>query len=149
VDLHPFIVHFAIVIPIIALILQVTALFKRSKALSKNALNMLFFGALALVGAWFTGGQQGPEVYPFLSEEGQQLLLQHRNIGIGIGIGFALLTALKMFSFKTDNRVLEIVVTVVLLFGVIANLSQGKSGGQLVYEYGAGVECPEDDEDDE
>jgi len=146
--LHPVIVHFAIAVPVVALVLQVLSLVKNSRELSKSAMNVLFFGALALIGAWFTGGVEGPEIYPFLSEEGQKLLIQHRDLGMGVGIGFAIITAIKIISFKKNSRLFEIVVTVLLFIGIAVNFAQGKIGGELVYQYGAGVECPEEEEDD-
>jgi len=145
--IHPLSVHFAIALPIVVFIFQVISLVKKDKFISKITLILMFITALIMVVAWLTGAEAGKDVYPFLTEEGQALLLQHRDLGVILGISFAILFGIKLLAYKRECRVMETVFTILLLIAISQNMTQGKMGGELVYENGAGVECPEDDDE--
>jgi len=145
--IHPLSVHFAIVLPIIVFIFQSIYLIKKDRVLSKTALILMFVTAFVMIGAWLTGSKEATDVYPLLTEEGQTLLLQHRDLGVTLGIGFAILTGIKLLAYKRECRVMETVFAVLLFLAITQNMIQGKMGGELVYKNGAGVECPEEDED--
>ena len=146
--IHPLSVHFAIVLPIIVLIFQVLSLVKKDRNLSKITLILMFATAFSVVIAWLTGGKEAIDVYPLLTEEAQALLKQHKDLGMMLGIGFAILTVLKLLAYKRECKVMETVFTVLLLLAISQNMLQGKMGGELVYQNGAGVECPEEYDDE-
>ncbi len=101
--------------------------------------------------AWYTGGLEGKEIYPFLSEEGQGILVQHKNIGFYLMIATAVLAVAKFFACRVRNVPLESLV-LVGLFAVSSSLAyQGLLGGDIVYKYGGsvdkyadGMECLDD-----
>ena len=147
--IHPLSVHFAIALPIVVFIFQVLSLIKKDRSLSKITLILMFLTAFLMIGAWLTGAKEATDVYPLLTEEGKALLLQHRDLGVMLGISFAVLAGIKLLAYKRDCKVMETVFTILLLIAISQNMIQGKAGGELVYQNGAGVECPEEEDDDE
>jgi len=138
--LHPPLVHFAIVLPFMALFFQIAYSVSNNYIYSQWASRVLVIAALFLVGAWYTGGLQGQEVYPLLSEEGQEVLKQHKNIGLYLMIATIVLAVIKFIACKTRNVILETVVLIGLLTASSALAYQGFIGGDVVYKHGGGVE---------
>jgi len=138
--LHPATAHFAIVLPIVASVFGLIYLFTRSEGMSKISSRVLLFAALGVIAAWYTGSQAGPDVYPLLSDEGQHELLEHKSLGLYLAIGMAVIAVIKIIGCRLNKFALEAVAIVLLLGATGATLLQGKHGGELTYEYGAGVE---------
>ncbi len=137
---HPPLVHFAIVLPLVALFFQITYSVSNNYIYSQWSARILVVAALMMIAAWYTGGQQGADVYPLLSEEGQETLKQHKNIGLYLMIATVVLAIVKFVACKARNVVLETVVLIGLL-GISSALAyQGLIGGDVVYKYGGGVE---------
>ncbi len=160
--LHPASAHFAIVLPIIALVIGMAYLIKPSELMSKISTRFLLFGAIFITVAFFTGKTDGGEVYVLLSGEGQHLLKEHKTFALYLVYAMWIATVIKMFGCFKENIKAEIFA--ILLSAIIAGgvLYQGKMGGELTYTHGAhvekhsdGMDCladPEDfieDEDDE
>ena len=137
---HPPLVHFAIVLPLMALFFQITYSVSNNYIYSQWSARILVVSALVMVAAWYTGGLQGADVYPFLSEEGQTTLKQHKNIGLYLMIATIVLAVLKFVACKARNVVLETIVLIGLLSISSALAYQGLIGGDVVYKYGGGVE---------
>ena len=134
--LHPAIAHFAIVLPIVASVFGLVYLYTRSEGMSKISTRVMVFAALGMIAAWYTGGQDGSDVYDYLSEEGQHELLEHKALGLYLAIAMGVITLLKLLACKMKKFALE-ALAIVLLLGVTgATLLQGKHGGEIVYEYG-------------
>lgn len=137
---HPPLVHFAIVLPLIALFFQITYSVSNNYIYSQWSTRMLVVASVIMVAAWYTGGLQGADVYPLLSEEGQATLKQHKNLGLYLMIGTITLAVIKFIACKSRNVILETIVLVGLL-GVSSALAyQGLIGGDVVYKYGGGVQ---------
>lgn len=137
--LHPPIVHFAIVLPIIALILGIAYLIKPSELMSKISTRFMFFATLFIVAAFFTGKAAGAEAFILLPTEGQELLKSHKNLGLYLMVGMAVATIFKFvgcFKRLMKSEVLAILILAILSVGV---LYQGKTGGELTFTYGANV----------
>jgi uncharacterized membrane protein len=139
IPLHPAVVHFAIVLPIVALALELLYRFSKNETYSKLSLYTMGVAVAALAVAMVTGGQSGPEVYPYLIPDGQAELREHKQLGQILVGASALLFVIKLASLKWSKNLLELVFVAGLLVLVGANLKQGKDGGELTYEYGAGV----------
>jgi uncharacterized membrane protein len=140
--LHPPLVHFAIVLPLVALFFQITYSVSKSNnyIYSQWSALILVVAGFAMIAAWYTGGLQGADVYPLLSEEGQATLKQHKNIGLYLMVATVILAVLKFAACKARNVILETVVLIGLL-GISSALAyQGLIGGDVVYKYGGGVE---------
>ena len=138
--LHPPLVHFAIVLPIMALIFQIAYSVSNNYLYSQWATRILVIAALFILSAWYTGGLEGQDVYPLLSEEGQATLKQHKEVGFYLMIGIIALAVLKFVACKSRNVILETVILVGLLVSSSVLAYQGFIGGDVVYKYGGGVE---------
>ncbi len=138
--LHPPLVHFAIVLPMVALVFQIAYSISSNYVYSQWSARILIISAVMMGLAWYTGGLEGKDVYPFLSTEGQSVLLQHKNIGFYLMIATGILAVAKFFACKVRNVPLESLV-LVGLFAISSSLAyQGLLGGDIVYKYGGSVE---------
>lgn len=138
--LHPPLVHFAIVLPLVALFFQISYSVSNNYIYSQWASRILVIAAVFMVAAWYTGGLQGQDVYPLLSDEGQTILKQHKDIGLYLMVVTIILAIVKFIACKTRNVVLETIVLIGLLTASSALAYQGFIGGDVVYKHGGGVE---------
>jgi len=138
--LHPPIVHFAIVLPMVALVFQLSYSISNNYSYSQWATRILMIATLFMIAAWYTGGMQGEEVYPLLSDDGQSVLKQHKNLGLIAMVTTVVLAIVKFFACKVRNVILETVVLVGLLVTSSLIVYQGFIGGDVVYKHGGGVE---------
>ncbi len=160
--LHPAAAHFAVVLPIISLVIGLAYLVKPSELMSKISTRFMIFAAIFLVIAFFTGKDDASEVYILLSGEGKSLLLEHKQFGLYLSVAMGLAAVIKLFGCFKEMFKVEIlaVVLVALISGGV--MYQGKIGGELTYNHGAhvkdysdGMDClaeeaeDEEDEDDE
>ena len=152
--LHPAVAHFAIVLPILSLILGIAYLIKPSELMSKISTRFMVFATIFLIIAFFTGKSDGGEAYILLPTEGQELLKQHKDFGLYLMISMAFATIVKFYGCM--KGVVKAEVFAVLLVAILAGatLFQGKMGGELTYTYGAnvakhsdGMDCLDDPED--
>ena len=134
--LHPVIAHFAIVLPVVASVFGIMYLITRKELLGKISSGSIFFAALAMVGAWYTGNQAGPEVYDYLSEAGQHELIEHKKLGLYLAISLSFIAILKIIGCQLKKYSLEVVAILLLLIVTAATFLQGKEGGELVYTHG-------------
>ena len=145
--IHPSIVHFAIVLPIITLIFE--AIFRISKNYTYSHISyfLAILSALAFAGAMFSGNIDGPNAYPLMSSEGQHELKEHKELGLYITIAMGILAMVKIASVRLKKEILGLVFLVGMIGVVGITMQQGHDGGELVYKYAANVECPEEEED--
>ena len=138
--IHPAIVHFAIAIPVVILLLEIYNLVAKRRSISLFSLFLIAIVAIAMIGAYFTGGIDGKATWDILSAEGQADLKAHKLLGIYLVYGSLALLVFKLLFMalrKTFGRILFIL----MLGGFIAaTLFQGKEGGELVYKHGANSE---------
>ena len=138
--LHPPLVHFAIVLPMLALIFQLTYSVSNNYIYSQWASRVLTTAALFMIAAWYTGGLEGKDVYPLLSDEGQTLLKTHKQVGLYMMIITVVLAVVKFIACKARNVVLETIVLIGLLGTSSLLAYQGLLGGDVVYKHGGGVQ---------
>ena len=138
--LHPPLVHFAIVLPLVALIFQLAFSVTNNYNYSQWSTRILFVAALVMVGTWYTGGLEGQDVYPLLSENGQEVLKSHKNLGLYIMIATIALAIVKFVACKSRNVILETIVFIGLLAVTSSLAYQGLLGGDVVYKHGGGVQ---------
>ena len=160
--LHPIIDHFTIALLGIGVLADVFAsgfvallghrnefLGKWHDRLKSTAVQLLVVGALAAVLSRFTGESEAERLWDTMSRAAQQLLWS--DVGSGQLLSHAILGTYLMYAFMSLAlwRVLQEISRLVgrtrpiyLLFALIvtgALLYQGKTGGELVYEYGVGM----------
>jgi len=138
--LHPPLVHFAIVLPMVALVFQLAFSVSNNYSYSQWSARFLIVSALIMIGAWYTGGLEGKDVYPLLTEEGQEVLKSHKNLGLYVMIATVILAIVKVVACKSRNVVLETIVFVGLLAIASSVAYQGLIGGEVVYKHGGGIE---------
>lgn len=138
--IHPVAAHFAVALPLAALLLGLLYLIKREEHLSHASTQVLVLGALGMIAAWYTGGVEGPDVYPVLSEEAQSLLKEHKSMGLYVMIAVVVAAAVKFFGCAKKVFAAELVAIGMLAIASGMTVYQGSMGGDLVYQHGAGVE---------
>jgi uncharacterized membrane protein len=149
---HPPIVHFAVVLPIVTMILYLTYLKTKSTFVLKTSEYFLYATAIFMVLAWYTGGNDGKLAYEALfmnSDAGVEQLKIHKNIGTMLAIFTVGVVVMFKIAQKKTSRALNIIVAASLIFVAFYVLKQGKEGGVLVYTYAANVTLPVDDEGDD
>jgi uncharacterized membrane protein len=137
--IHPLTDHFAIVLPVVVLLLEVYNLFVKRKSIGIFSFTLLTLTVVAFVAAYFSGVVDGKEAYDHLSGEGQTALKEHKLLGTYLLFGSAALVLLKLLSL-TGKKPLKILFFLGLIGFIVVTFKQGKEGGELVYKYGANVE---------
>jgi uncharacterized membrane protein len=136
--LHPPLVHFAIVLPVVILLLEFANLFMRKRAISVVSLSLLTLLVIVLFGAFFTGKVDGSEAFSAMSADAKGVLKEHKLLGTYLAYGSLFLVLLKFLNL-TKNATLKVLYMLVLVGFVLVTLHQGKEGGELVFEHGTNV----------
>ena len=143
--LHPAIVHFAIVLPIVVLLLEVYNLGVKRRSISVFSLFLVFLITLIFAGAYLTGGVDAKAtVDVVLSSGAKSELSEHKLIGIYLtyaSLGLLLFKLIFMAIRKTWGKILFIFI---LSGFILGTLYQGKEGGDLVYKHGINVKVVND-----
>ncbi|MCJ7766545.1 MAG: hypothetical protein MUP09_11465 [Thiovulaceae bacterium] len=137
--LHPVAVHFAVVLPLIILILELTNLITKRKALSISVYILFVLLVAVFVAAYATGLTDSKEAAPLLSEEALGALKAHKLLGtylVYLALLPLLLKVLSLFVKKGWSRALYSLGLVTL---IALTFFQAKKGGDLVFSYGANV----------
>ncbi len=137
--LHPFIVHFAISLPVIILLIEFYNLFTRKKSVGGFSFILIVLMVVVYVAAYFTGVVDAKESYGLLSPEGQAELKEHKLLGTYLLLGSVALLFFKLLAM-TGKGFFKFLFLVLLMGFVAVTLEQGKEGGELTYEHGANVE---------
>ncbi len=138
--MHPPVVHFAIVIPVFILLLEIINLVMKRRGLTITT--FVFFTLLMVIyfAAFVTGKTDGSETWDMLSQAGQADLKEHKLIGIYLMLGTVVIFFLKLFSMALRTWWMKLLYLLALIGFVAAVLYQGKEGGELVYKHGANNE---------
>lgn len=155
---HPIAVHFAIALPVIILLIELSnLLFKSSveidniafkrRAMSVTSLFLTLLLVVIYFAAFFTGKVDGSESGPLLSSAGQAELKEHKLIGTYLVYASIILAAMKAFSMLVSRGWAKSLFIILLIGFIAGSMRQGKDGGELVYEYGANVKLVSTQED--
>ena len=145
---HPPLVHFAIVLPIMIVLLElVNIIVKRGstpeepKGRGVSALSFILILAMVIIfsAAYVSGSQDGKAAWDSLSQAGQDVLKEHKLIGTYLVYGSLLMLLFKLISFIGGKSRLLFLILAIAFAG--ATLKQGKEGGELVYQHGANVKA--------
>jgi len=134
--IHPATVHFAMVLPVVATVLGVTYLITKKETISKISARTTLVAALAMIAAWYTGNQAGPEIFEYLSKAGKEELLEHKELGLYLAIAMGVIALIQIAGCKMKKFALEALAIVLLAGVMLTTFLQGKHGGEIVYNYG-------------
>jgi len=137
--LHPASAHFAVALPIFALIIGLLYLYKPNETLSKISTGTIVFATLFIVIAFFTGKDDAKEVFEFLSSDAKKALVEHAKLGKYLAIAISIVAVVNLFGFIQKMFKVQMVSIALLVFVAGGILFQGKMGGELTYSYGAHV----------
>lgn len=142
-NLHPLVIHFPIALLFIAALVDTIGLLFKTKPMWKNTAFLLYvLGAIAAVGALFSGKQAADSV--FLATEANALLTEHADLAHWVVYffgGYALIRAIVFFA-KLDERMgPRFIVFLIGVGGLSLLWMTADHGAQLVYQYGVGVQA--------
>jgi uncharacterized membrane protein len=134
--IHPLIVHFAIVLIIIAAAIQLVNVFVMKREISWIVTGILFAGVLT---AWLAGKNFHPHTHG-ISEHAKLVLAQHdlwADWTINLGIVAVMLQTVNLFLFSRKHWALA-VVALAMTSSAYCVAKAGHYGAQLVHIEGIG-----------
>lgn len=134
--LHPLVVHFPIVLVIIAAVFQILSLFVFRREFSWAVVFLALFGA---VGAYLASNVFHPHTTE-LSENAQRLLVEHElyaDLTFWLAAGGLLAKLVSNFIFKRPWWG-ETIATLALIGAAVAVALAGHHGAELVHKEGVG-----------
>jgi len=143
---HPPLVHFAIVLPIMIVLLELVNIIvkmgetpEEPKGRGVSTLSFLLILAMVVIFsvAYLSGSVDGKAAWTALGSDGQAELKEHKLIGTYLVYGSIVLLFFKIVSFAGAKSRVFLLLLAIAFAG--ATLKQGKDGGELVYKYGANV----------
>ncbi len=134
--IHPASVHFAMVLPVVATTFGLIYLVTKKEGVSKIAARATLVAAFAMIAAWYTGNQAGPEIFDYLSKEGKEELLEHKSLGLYLAIAMGVIALIQIAGCRLKKFGLEALAIILLIGAMTTTFLQGKHGGEIVYNYG-------------
>jgi len=139
--LHPVTVHFAVVLPLVILILELINLITKRKSLTITVYILFVLLIGVYVSAYATGVIDGKNGGLLVSDEGLEHLKAHKLLGIYLLYLSGLPILLKLLTLVVKKPWAKIVYLVSFVAIIALTVYQAKEGGELVYEYGLNVEA--------
>ena len=137
--IHPAFVHFAIVLPVVILILELINLFVKKRTVGVLSFFFMVLVVLVFFAAYLTGATDDKAAKAFLSPEAKEALAEHKQLGIYLVYASGLLMLFKLFSVMIRKTAIKVLFFLVLIVFTGAVFNEGKKGGALVYQYGVNV----------
>ena len=134
--IHPATAHFAMVLPVVAAAFGVAYMISRTETMSKILARTTLVAAIAMIAAWYTGSQAGPQIFDYLSEAGKHELLEHKQLGLYLAIAMGIIALLQIAGCKLKKFGIQVFATILLIGAMFTTFLQGKHGGEIVYNYG-------------
>lgn len=137
--LHPIIVHFAVVLPIVVLLIELANLAFKRRALSITSLVLLLTAFVVYVGAYYSGKADGSEAWDMLGADARAELSAHRLLGTYLVYALLIPIAFKIVAMFVKQKWARSALIVTLVMFISFLLKQGYDGGELVYKHGVNV----------
>ena len=141
-NIHPLIIHFPIVLLMLAVLLHLTALIVwKVPWLRTITLLVFIFGLVTLILTYLSGRQAADSV--LLPTVAVSTLSKHADLALWTLVYFGVLTVLHFairFLKVYDKKSISIALFGLGLLGLLLVVKTADLGGQLVYKYGVGVQ---------
>jgi len=137
--LHPLVVHFMIAVPVIVLLLELTNIITKKKAVGVVSFVLLLLTVIAAAVAYLTGLVDGKETFDVLTEAGKTALGEHKLLGTYLLLASVIVLFFKLISALISSGMVKALYILILIAFVLGIFNQGKEGGALVYEHGMNV----------
>ncbi|KIM11555.1 MAG: hypothetical protein KU37_04950 [Sulfuricurvum sp. PC08-66] len=142
---HPVAAHFAVVLPLVALVFQVLFLFFRHGIYARSA-TVIFTVATLMVGfAYLSGGHDAKEtvgeILSMYDAQGMELLKAHAGLGLNLLIAMGVVWVLNLASYKYSAKLMHYTVLAGMVAVTLGMFAQGKLGGEVVYQHGTVFEA--------
>jgi len=134
--IHPATAHFAMVLPVVASAFGIAYMISRTETMSKILARTTLVAALAMIAAWYTGNQAGPQIFDYLSQAGKHELLEHKELGLYLAIAMGIIALLQIIGCRLQKFGIQLFATLLLIGAMFTTFLQGKHGGEIVYNYG-------------
>lgn len=134
--IHPATAHFAMALPVVASVFGLAYLYSKTEIMSKISARTTLVAALAMIAAWYTGNQAGPEIYDYLSQAGKHELVEHKELGLYLAIAMGVIALIQIAGCQMKRFGVQLLAIVLLLGATATTFLQGKHGGEIVYNYG-------------
>jgi len=134
--IHPATAHFAMALPVVASVFGLAYLYSKTEIMSKISTRTTLIAALAMIAAWYTGNQAGPEIYDYLSQAGKHELVEHKELGLYLAIAMGVIALIQIAGCQMRRFGVQLLAIVLLLGATATTFLQGKHGGEIVYNYG-------------
>jgi len=134
--IHPATAHFAMALPVVASVFGLAYLYSKTEIMSKISTRTTLIAALAMIAAWYTGNQAGPEIYDYLSQAGKHELVEHKELGLYLAIAMGVIALIQIAGCQMKRFGVQLLAIVLLLGATATTFLQGKHGGEIVYNYG-------------
>lgn len=137
IPFHPLVVHFPIVLLIVAGVFYLLHFFIKDMKLDKIGFFIHAAGLIGCVAAILTGDYAEAELIQ--THDIHELVEEHEMLGMITTWAFGIMAVWAFLRQKSNIRLERIVFTVVFFLGLGFMGVASHHGGQLVYEKGAGV----------
>lgn len=136
---HPQVVHFPIAILIVALLFEAVSCFWKKESFTLASLILLILGTIGAFVAMQTG-EAAADIAKKITGIGSTLH-EHEEMAELVAYLYLTITIIKasIMKFKKDILPWRLFILVGMLVGTFFIFRVGHYGGQLVYEWGAGV----------
>jgi len=146
-NLHPLIIHFPVVLLLIAIIADLGALlFKKADWLHKTAVSLYVLGTLGAIVTYFTG-KQAADIVTF-PPPSYRVISKHADLALYTTLFFGIYALVRLFLFwkKWDTKRWVAGLLFLIAAGGYGLLQQtAEQGGMLVYKYGVGTSAVKTD----
>lgn len=139
-NLHPLIIHFPIVLVLLAALVDLVQLLRPQSSRGRLAAVLYLLGAISAVVAFFTGRAASLEVFTPGMAHG--LVAEHRRwalVTTAFLVGVALVRGVAQVAGRGRSRVDRLVFAALALSAAILVQQTAERGARLVYQQGVGV----------
>lgn len=147
-NVHPMIVHFPIVLILVALLFDLMSLIFRNKTWLRTGAHVLYFlGAIAAVITYLSGRQAADTVE--IAAQAYPVLSEHADLALYTVLFFGIYALLRLFFVwkKYDINIWAgRILFIIALGGNFFLFETAEHGAELVYKYGVGVKVAKSNE---